>query len=70
MDLPNPTTSGGLFRYLMAFLLLILAVFLVYALAVAVGLLPAPTWFPEPGTEGTDQAVSAVRKTVVSVVPH
>ncbi|WP_135533915.1 hypothetical protein [Halostella pelagica] len=57
MDLPSPTESGGVFRYLMAFLLVVLAILLLYALAVAAGLLPPPTWFPAPGTEGTESGL-------------
>jgi hypothetical protein len=69
MDGPNPTTSGGLFRYLTAFLLLVLAFILAYGLAVAAGLAPPPpSWFPEPW--GTREAKSAVRKTVVALVPY
>ncbi|WP_323191547.1 hypothetical protein [Halostella sp. PRR32] len=65
MDLPSPTESGGVFRYLMAFLLVILAILLLYALAVVAGLLPPPTWFPEPGTEGTESAVRTARLAAV-----
>lgn len=68
MDLPNPTTSSGLFRYLMAFLLLVLAVFLAYGLAMAVGLVPQPSGFPEP--VGTDETEAAVRNTVVALAPY
>lgn len=61
MDLPNPTTSGGMFRYLMAFMLLVLAVIVLYAVAVLAGVAPPPEWFPEPGT---DAAIRPVRAAV------
>ena len=60
MDLPSPATSGGIFRYGMAFLLLVLAVILLYAIGVMLNLFPPPTWFPEPGTEGAVSAAAAV----------
>ncbi|WP_135820406.1 hypothetical protein [Halostella litorea] len=59
MDLPNPTTSGGVFRYLMAFLLLVLAVLVLYAAGVVAGLVPPPTWFPEPGTDAAASTLGA-----------
>jgi len=46
MGLPSLATSSGVFRYGMAFLLLVLALVLLYAIGVMLNLLPPPTLSP------------------------